>query len=65
MNKLATIVPVFGIGDLTWGLILIDDKESFPIASCLSKRILSLPIHGNMDLEEADYVVKNLKACFN
>ena len=28
MNKLATIVPVFGIGALTWGLTLIDDNAS-------------------------------------
>ena len=28
MNRLATIGPVFGIGDLTWGLTLIDDNES-------------------------------------
>ena len=28
MNRLATIVPVFGIGALTWGLTLIDDNAS-------------------------------------
>ena len=28
MNKLATIVPVFGIGALVSGVTLIDDNES-------------------------------------
>ena len=44
---------------------LIDPKKAFPRSSYLSKRILSLPIHGCMDLKEAEYVVKMIRTFVN
>ena len=49
MNKLATIVPVFGIGALNSGLTLIDDNESS--VKSLLKNSTDSPVGVNCGLD--------------
>lgn len=39
------------------------NKESFPIAEMLSKQVLSLPIHTEMDTTQLNYIVNTIKDC--
>ena len=57
MNKLATIVPVFGIGALVSGLTLIDDNESN--VKSLSTGVVVNPlgvVEKKVDLNQSGYV---------
>ena len=43
---------------------LIDNKFVFPVAEKLSKVVLSLPIHTEMDEEQLNYICNNIKIFF-
>jgi len=39
--------------------------EDFPVAHSLKDELLSLPMHGNMTIEQAEYVIEQLKDTLN